>query len=66
MVNEAKKQPIKFCLSNVRNLNVFLEVHGRDIAFAKSMQCYHLTSTYAEAVAVSDIYQSHTPLYAYI
>ena len=30
----------------------FLEVHGRDIAFAKSEQSYHLTSTDAEAAAV--------------
>ena len=41
-----------FCLTNVRNLKVFLEVHGRDIAFATSEQSYHLTSTDAEAVAV--------------
>ena len=59
-----------FCLTNVRNLKVFLEVHGRDIAFAKSEQSYHLTSKDAEAVVVRlllpfiegrDIYQSHTP-----
>ena len=42
-----------FCLTNVRNLKVFLEVHGRDIDFAKSEQSYHLTSTDAEAAAVS-------------
>ena len=41
-----------FCLTNVRNLKVFLEVHGRDIDFAKSEQSYHLTSTDAEAAAV--------------
>ena len=41
-----------FCLTNVRNLKVFLEVHGRDIAFAKSDQNYHLTSTDADAAAV--------------
>ena len=29
-----------------------LEVHGRDTAFAKSEQNYHLTSTDAEAAAV--------------
>ena len=40
-----------FCLTNVRNL-VFLEVHGRDIDFAKSEQRYHLTSTDAGAAAV--------------
>ena len=41
-----------FCSTNVRNLKVFLEVHGRDIDFAKSEQSYHLTSTDAEAAAV--------------
>ena len=41
-----------FCLTNVRNLKVFLEVHGRDIAFAKSEQSYHLTSTDADAAVV--------------
>ena len=42
-----------FCLTNVRNLKVFLvEVHGRDIDFAKSEQSYHLTSKDAEAAAV--------------
>ena len=66
-----------FCLTNVRNLKVFLEVHGRDIAFAKSEQSYHLTSTDAETAAIRlllplhrkrqiPIYQSHTPLYAYM
>ena len=58
-----------FCLANVRKLIIFLEVQGRDIAFAKSEQCYHLTSTDAEAVAVrlllplhrKRIYQSHAP-----
>ena len=39
-----------FCLTNVINLKVFLEVHGRD--FAKLEQSYHLTSTDAEAAAV--------------
>ena len=42
-----------FCLTNVRNLKVFLEVHGRDIDFAKSEQSYRLTSTDAEAAAVT-------------
>ena len=63
-----------FCLTNARNLKVFLEVHGRDIDFAKSEQSYHLTSMDADAAAVRlscdftgrDIYQSHTPLYAYM
>ena len=41
-----------FCLTNVRNLKVFLEVHSSDIDFAKSEQSYHLTSTDADAVAV--------------
>ena len=40
-----------FCLTNVRNLKVFLEVYGRDRDFAKSEQSYHLTSTDAEAAA---------------
>ena len=52
MANDAKKQPINFCLTNVRNLKVFLEIHGRDIAFAKSEQSYHLTRIDAEAAAV--------------
>ena len=41
-----------FCLTNVRNLKVFLEVHGKDIAFEKSEQSYDLTSTDSEAAAV--------------
>ena len=48
-----------FCLTNVRNLKVFLEVHGRDIDFAKSEQSYHLTSTDAEAAAVRLLLQLH-------
>ena len=54
MANDARKQNSlsNFCLTNVRNLKVFVEVHGRDIAFAKSEQSYHLTSTDAEAAAV--------------
>ena len=52
MANDAKKQPINFCLTNIRNLKVFLEIHGRDIVFAKPEQSYHLTSTDAEAAAV--------------
>ena len=61
-----------FCLTNVRNLKVFLEVHGWDIALAKSEQSYHLTSTDAEAAAIRLLLplhrkrQSHTPLYAYM
>ena len=47
-----KSSLLNFCLTDVRNLKVFLEVHGRDIAFAKPGQSYHLTSTNAEAAAV--------------
>ena len=75
MENDAKSSLSNFCLTNVRNLKVFLEVHGRDIDFAKSEQSYNLTSTDAEAAAVRlllplhrkrYIYTSHTPLYAYM
>ena len=52
MANDAKSSLSKFCTINVRNLKVFLEVHGRDLAFTKSEQSYHLTSTDAEAAAV--------------
>ena len=45
MANDAKNSLSNFCLTNVRNHKVFLEVHGRDIDFAKSEQSYHLTST---------------------
>ena len=41
-----------FCLTNVRNFKVFLEVHGRDLDFAKSEQSNHLSSMDAEAAAV--------------
>ena len=67
-----KSRLSNFCLTNVRNLKVFLEVHGKDIAFAKSEQSYHMTSTDAEAAAVRLLLplhrkkQSHTPLYAYM
>ena len=47
-----------FCLTNVRNLKVFLEVHGRDIDFAKLEQSY-LTSKDAEAAAVRLFLQLH-------
>ena len=74
MANDAKKQPIKFLFANVINLKAFLEEHSRDIDFAKSEQSYHLTSTDAEAAQLDcschftrrDIYQSCTPLYAYM
>ena len=52
-----------FCLTNVRNLKVFLEVHGRDIDFAKSEQSYHLTSTDAEAAAVTLLLPLHRRRY---
>ena len=41
------------CLTNVRHLKVFLEVHGRDIDFAKLEQSYHLTSMDADAAAAA-------------
>ena len=44
-----KSSLTNFCLTNVRNLKVFLEVQGRDIDFAKSEQSYHLTGTDAAA-----------------
>ena len=47
-----KSSLLNFCLTNVRNLKVFLEIHGRDIDFAKSEQSYHLTSMDAGAAAV--------------
>ena len=53
MANDAKNSLSNFCLTNVRNLKVFLEVHGRDIEFAKSEQSYHLTSTDADADAAA-------------
>ena len=59
-----------FCLTNVKNLKVFLEVHGRDIDFAKSMslpctteQSYHLTSTDADAAAVRLLLPLHRKRY---
>ena len=63
MANDAKKQPIKFLFDSVRNLKVFLEVHGRDIDFAKSEQSYHLTSTNAEAAAVRLLLPLHRKRY---
>ena len=52
MANDAKCSLSNFGLTNVRNLKVLFDVHGRDIAFAKSEQSYHLTSMGAEAAAV--------------
>ena len=63
MANDAKSSISNFCLTNVRNLKVFLEVHGRDIDFAKSEQSYHLTSTDAEAVAVRLLLLLHRKRY---
>ena len=42
MATDAKSSLSNFCLTNVRNIKAFLEVHGRVIAFAKSEQSYHL------------------------
>ena len=54
MANDVKKkQPSNFCLTDGRNFYVCSEVHGGDIYFATSEQSYHLTSTDAEAVAIS-------------
>ena len=64
MANVAKKQPIKFLFDQiVRNLKVFLEVHGRDIDFAKSEQSCHLTSTDAEPAAVRLLLPLHRKRY---
>ena len=63
MANDAKKQPIKFLFDQFRNLKVFLEVHGRDIDFAKSEQSYHLTSTDADAAAVRFLLPLHRKRY---
>ena len=59
MANYAKSSLSNFCLTNGRNLKVFLEVQGRDIAFAKSEQNYHLPSTDAEAAAVELLLPLH-------
>ena len=63
MANDAKSSLSNFCLTNVRNLKVFLEVHGRDIDFAKSEQSYHLTSTDADAAAVRLLLPLHRKRY---
>ena len=63
MANDAKKQPIKFLFDQCRNLKVFLEVHGRDIDFAKSEQSYHLTSTDAEVASVRLLLPLHRKRY---
>ena len=59
MANDAKSSLSNFCLTNVRNLKVFLEIHGRDIAFAKSEQSYHLPSMDAEVAAVRLLLPPH-------
>ena len=58
MANDAKKQPIKFLFEQC-----LLEVHSRDIDFAKSEQSYHLTSTDAEAAAVRLLLPLHRKRY---
>ena len=63
MANDAKSSLSNFCSTNVRNLKVFLEVHGRDIDFAKSEQSYHLTSTDEEAAAVRLLLPLHRKRY---
>ena len=63
MANDAKSSLSNFCLTNVRNLKVFLEIHGRDIDFAKSEQSYHLASTDAEAAAVRLLLPLHRKRY---
>ena len=61
MANDAKSSLSNFCSTNVRNL--MLEVHGRDIDFAKSEQSYHLTSTDEEAAAVRLLLPLHRKRY---
>ena len=52
-----------FFLTNVRYLKVFLEVHGRDIDFAKSEQSYHFNSTDADAAAFRLLLPLHKKRY---
>ena len=63
MANDAKKQPIKFLFDQCQKSYSILEVHGRDINFAKSEQSYHLTSTDAEAAAVRLLLPLHRKRY---
>ena len=58
-----KKKPIKFLFDQCQNLKLFLEVHGRDIAFAKSEQSYDLTGTDADATAVRLLLPLHRKRY---
>ena len=59
MANDAKEQPIIFRFDQCQKSLSILEVHGRDIAFAKTEQSYHLTSMDAEAAAVRLLLQLH-------
>ena len=59
MANDEKSSLSNFYLTNVRNLKVFSEIHGRDIAFAKSERSHHLTNTDAEAAAVRLLLSLH-------
>ena len=63
MANDAKSSLSNFCLINVRNLKVFIEVPSRDINFEKSEQSYHLTSTDVEAAAVRLLLPLHRKRY---
>ena len=63
-----------FCLTNVRNLKVFLEVHRRDIDFANQSKVIISLARMQRQLQLDcscyfegrDIYQSLTPLYAYM
>ena len=62
------------CLTNVRNLEVFLEVHGRDIIWQNQSKVIIWLAQMQMQLQLDcschftgrDIYQSHTPLYAYM
>ena len=53
----------KSSLSNFRYLKVILEVHGRDIDFARSEQSFHLTSMDADAAAARLLLPLHRKRY---
>ena len=57
---QRKSSLSNFCLTNVRNFKVFIEVHDREIDFANSKQSYHLTSMDAEAAVVRLLLPLHT------
>ena len=62
MANDAKNSLSNFFFDqcqNTLNLKVFVKVHGRDIAFAKSEQSYNFTSKDAEAAAVRLLFPLH-------